>query len=107
MNPAEDAKMAANKGYGAREITDLILFCLLISFFPLKIVLGHDDTIIEKSHSPIASTSAVQPIQSVSNAPRRSVRLRDKQQNRPVAKSTENSNQKYKSIFLIRITGPT
>lgn len=46
----------------------------------------HDDTIIEKSHSPIASTSAAQPIKPVSNAPRRSVRLRGKQLNRPVAK---------------------
>ena len=46
MNPAEDAKMVANKGYGAREITDLILFCLLISFFPLKIVLEDADTFL-------------------------------------------------------------
>lgn len=57
----------------------------------------HDDTIIEKSHCPVASTSAAQPIKPVSNAHRRSVRLRHKQQNRPVAKSTNNSNQKYKT----------
>ena len=41
----------------------------------------------------------------VSNAPRRSVRLRGKQQNRSVAESTENSNQKYKSKGTQRSRG--
>jgi len=38
-------KFVANKGYGAREITDLILF-LLISLFPLEIVLEDADTFL-------------------------------------------------------------
>ena len=46
MNPAEDAKFVANKGYGAREITDSILFFLLISLFPLEIVLEDADTFL-------------------------------------------------------------
>ena len=58
-------RIVANKGYGAREITDLILFFLLISLFPLEIVLEDAYTFLMqhdyvKLNIPILSLSSLQ-----------------------------------------------
>jgi hypothetical protein len=56
--------IVANKGYGAREITDLIFF-LLISLFPLEIVLEDADAFLMpqgyvKLNIPILPLSSLQ-----------------------------------------------
>ena len=65
MNPPEDAKFVANKGYGAREITDFIFIFLFVSLFPLEIVLEDADAFLMpqgyvKLNIPILPLSSLQ-----------------------------------------------